>query len=888
MSELDEEYWEDSYDLDALAEVPQNPLPPRLPEVPQSPLPPRLPVDVAKFFDLEAVVDADEEDEDVEPEDLNFIDDGDNVSDTTHSSGQKPVWPALGNQEHQEFVELANSIRKRYRKRVTLPENSLVDTPLPILEFLPTIHDAPIFAIRVPRGKEEFILQCMFQVSIARNVPVSSIFTRDDVPGRIYIETKSPESISTLTSPFIGVSRPRLVDLTSRLSLLNLGRVPQRVKPGWGRMRRTRMREPVVPPERQTSDLVFIISVDFNEGTVEALVQRIIRDDQKDNDKKCMVIEFFSPMDIIQPGLPPTVAELDYFRRRFPRNSGVPDLYSQQVFAFGPADAFVVPAQEWILYNSDGQKKTSFDGYWGRILAVRDVQSVPMAACVRDINFDTFKVVGRVQFIPVCFLRYSFFRETRELAVMDRVIVCIGNEHCGCTGRVVDVSADCVVNVALASAGPGETVSIPMSMLQICFLCGDCVDIVSGEYEGKAGIVVGGQLGGFWTVYIPDDFRPLSITVSVHALRFSPPSGGDPVTQTKADAVKVLGTSGLLFTGKAFEGRQVRVVGGVAHFQGREFKGKTGQVIGCTVAASPPNKNTKDPLPLEAESMLLLRNLKNLWRDATLQVRLHHSAQIIQVDIKHVQDTNTFLPLLQSIHVPWTKPPRPISPPRPVTPPPVALSQDPAWRDPSSSLTALQRTITELETGQSNGQWLSHPALQMKRIDVVIDTTFVPPFWANRWPKELASAGGRTGHIVITPAFQPRKQKIIVKIDPLGFNLYCPVENLRPQRTLYIPFLHEGRECISTTSVRVLIIGCDTAGSLVEVGCYARTVPDTLLEGSLEVMFPVDAVGNAPPKKRFPLVSLCRSLNRQPLGYEEFTMTSKFFYMHPKLDADIL
>ncbi|KAK7014653.1 hypothetical protein R3P38DRAFT_2366061, partial [Favolaschia claudopus] len=154
------------------------------------------------------------------------------------------------------------------------------------------------------------------------------------------------------------------------------------------------------------------------------------------------------------------------------------------------------------------------------------------------------------------------------------------------------------------------------------------------------------------------------------------------------------------------------------------------------------------------------------------------------------------------------------------------------------------------------GTWLCQPALAGKRLDVQVDVSVVPAHWAQKWPKKLASSHGETGYVVMKQSFDPKRKKALAKIGVMASNLHCPVENLKPMRTLFVPHIHAGRESISERAVRVVVIGPDVAGNNQHLGQYARVMPlKSQLKDTVQVRFALPEGGIG----MFPLFSLCRA-----------------------------
>ncbi|KAK6988111.1 hypothetical protein R3P38DRAFT_2573975, partial [Favolaschia claudopus] len=224
-----EQYWEDAYDLD---------------EMENKTAGMRLPPNVAQFFDLEAIAEGEDEHEELQPEEqgtmklhfglilyslhTDFIDDED-VGDADFSPRRKS---ALADQEGEQLAELAESIRRRYSKRAVLPDSQERDSTLPLLEYLPFPTDIPLYAIRVFRGKEDSVLRFLFAAATESRCSFASAFIRDDLPGKIYVETAAPQQLMSLASQLSTVGRLRLVPLSERAALLDLRHIPQPLRLG--------------------------------------------------------------------------------------------------------------------------------------------------------------------------------------------------------------------------------------------------------------------------------------------------------------------------------------------------------------------------------------------------------------------------------------------------------------------------------------------------------------------------------------------------------------------------------------------------------------------------------------------------------------------------------
>jgi hypothetical protein len=96
-----------------------------------------------------------------------------------------------------------------------------------------------------------------------------------------------------------------------------------------------------------------------------------------------------------------------------------------------------------------------------------------------------------------------------------------------------------------------------------------------------------------------------------------------------------------VYTGKGFEGREVKIIGGKKAFKGNNYKGRYGSVVGGFLAAQKaPNKNSKDWESPEMQVQKVLRGVKvkSAWEGATMGVRLEGTQSIVEVVIEHLED----------------------------------------------------------------------------------------------------------------------------------------------------------------------------------------------------------------------------------------------------------
>ncbi|KAJ7605601.1 hypothetical protein DFH06DRAFT_1348571 [Mycena polygramma] len=378
----------------------------------------------------------------------------------------------------------------------------------------------------------------------------------------------------------------------------------------------------------------------------------------------------------------------------------------------------------------------------------------------------------------------------------------------------------------------------------------------------------------------------------------------------------------VMYTGSPFDGRLVKIVGAGKDgekynrkkvFVGSNYKGRRGAVRGAVLGlAKGPNKNSREWQSTEWNVQKYLRGNLAIWKDATVTVEIEFSGQHVVVDIHHLEEDRTGAPLLHTaaMRVPWNEiPDRPRTPDvSPGTPHAASHYRmedsdlgNRAWDtdDPNPTLTPEERRADDARKSQRNGTWICEPRLVDKRVDVVIDASVVVP-WAEKKNAAAIKSGaatGRWGYTIIPPTFKPTSDRAHVKWGPMGHNLQVPAANLVPQRTMIDE--HQRRPwCIADVRTRMVIIGPDAAGNPSLIGMYAQTRPvngiastivhpdldDTppfdsplpvytysnvadmeALRHRLQELVPVEMAQPDGGAHLFPLYSLCRSLNVQPL-----------------------
>ncbi|KAJ7800168.1 hypothetical protein B0H13DRAFT_1932763 [Mycena leptocephala] len=784
-------------------------------------------------------------------------------------------------EEHDDHRVIPSDVAKFFDLDAQDADSEEDEPETPADKALPSLGDPELYVVKVLPGTEYAFLVWLYGLvpNDAIHPHIVSAFHRPDSPGltkTLYWALRNQLGVRVLD--IVPVAQwPMLLDLPETGPHL-----------GWGR---------IVDKHRYDGDLVLITCV--NTGLVVPRI-KAVKDEQEDAMRASHQMAGSRKVD--QGNVRPTEAELDFFRQVHIPEVDLRDP-SFPTLALAEGDRFVT--------KSSGPGRTS-----GYILAIHQVGAQRMAACREHFNGTQRLAKQHVErYIPVHALDHHILRIPHLLEPLDRVIVVDGVGEMGQVGRIIDIAPDGIVTfqpvesppskakdkTAVSSTTQNTPVSLPMADLSICFQCGDWVEVTRRPRAQQKGFIISLRAGGVAEVYDPNRPKINALTletiqydhgdltcdpnrmndinlvtsqtadpffiVPTHSLKFAyrvdkmladwggvMPQPGTRLTETITNdpVLMTIVTSNMamkdktmrdyitknVYTGNGFEGREVRVIGGKKVFKGNNYKGCYGFVVGgVLVVQKGPNKNSKD------------------WESLETQVKK--------------------MPLVQTAYVEWEGPLRERTP----SPPP---SRSPVWTGPDVPRDPAEQRALDAASAESNGEWLTQIELVDKCVDIVVDTLVITPYWHANWSQAASNANGRSGYVIIPPNFKYKTKKANTKLGLPLKNVGIPVNNLRPQRTMYDLHIHEGRESIAAVEVRVIIIGPDVNGDKTHLGEYAQTMPSehadpnqVKLTDVVRVKFAVTPLRVEPGEGLFPLYSLCRSLNKQSAGITQ-NMTSDF------------
>ncbi|KAJ7909807.1 hypothetical protein B0H13DRAFT_1877309 [Mycena leptocephala] len=762
-----------------------------------------IPLDVAKFFDLDAQdADSEEEDEPETPADKAFIDDASLVEGSSRHS-HAPLFRF----DDKNVEEMAADIEERWHNNRGLG--------------LAFSRDPELYAVKVLPGTEYAFLVWLYGLipSDAIHPHIVSAFYCPDSPGLVYVETTKTKTLYWALHNQLGVrvldivpvaQRPTLLDLPETglhllITRLNTGLVIPRIKAVEDEqedaMRATHQtagsRKVRPPPTFYNSQQAFSSPTFMGRVTVGNEKQRGLYG----TGPSWMVSSLqLSASQVDQGNVRPTEVELDFSSSPHPRSG----LARPQLSDFGAreGDRFVT--------KSSGPGRTS-----GYILAIRQ------------------RLEAHVSYIPVHSLDHHILRIPRLLEPLDRVIVVDGIGEMGKWGAS-STSPDGIVTFQPVESPPAKPktrqrcfnnakylVSLPMADLSICFQCGDWVEVTRGPRAQQKGFIISLRAGGVAEVY---DFNALTLETiqydhgdltrdpnRMNDINWSPLKRrthfycAHPLPQMLADWGGVMPQPGTRLTetitndpvlmtivasNMAMKDKTMR-----DYITKNVYTGKGPLWFRCrrrSVAQKGPNKNSKDGESPETQVQKILRGVKvkSAWEGATMSIRLENSQSIVEVAIEHLEDRHKKMPLVQTAYVEWEGPLREHTP----SPPP---SRSPVWTGPDVPRDPAEQRALDAASAESNGEWLTQIELVDKRVDIVVNTLVVTPYWHANWSQAAS----------MPTAYKTKKANTKLGL-PLK-NVGIPVNNLRPQRTMYDLHIHEGRESIAAVEVRVIIIGPD-------------------------------------------------------------------------------
>ncbi|KAJ7623117.1 hypothetical protein DFH06DRAFT_1142901 [Mycena polygramma] len=419
---------------------------------------------------------------------------------------------------------------------------------------------------------------------------------------------------------------------------------------------------------------------------------------------------------------PPSQAEIDLFRPVTIREVGLPD-HTFPALAVSEGDRVVTRRPIVATIQTNGAKYTIDAGTPFFILAI---ELVGQRSDSQVVNLQ-----HHILRVPRVLQQYDRVRVVAGLYVDEQMgrVIDIDESHGTVTFAPIEPPPGKDGKVSGAALEP---VTRFMCDLEMCFQAGDWVE--RGPRSGEITFIVCLRRGGVaelfnpWVEYIDNrtgemlaDQRAAMIrdrhlvdkpkfssaqsdrfwVEPTHNLKFGNPVDRINAAQNEAkgaptapppvdqfDNLRELATQmakhdvdfrkamdRVMYTGRPFDGRRVKIVGAGKDgekynrkkaFVGNNYKGRRGTVKGAVLGlAKGPNKNSKKWQSTESNVQKYLRGNLAIWKDATVTVEIEFSGQRVAVDIHHLEDDRTGAPLLHTaaMRVPWNDiPDRPRTP----------------------------------------------------------------------------------------------------------------------------------------------------------------------------------------------------------------------------------
>ncbi|KAJ6606679.1 hypothetical protein DFH09DRAFT_1067431 [Mycena vulgaris] len=256
----------------------------------------------------------------------------------------------------------------------------------------------------------------------------------------------------------------------------------------------------------------------------------------------------------------------------------------------------------------------------------------------------------------------------------------------------------------------------------------------------------------------------------------------------------------------------------------QHFKGQHGSIVGSHIISRKYDKRTYDAAKEKIGIQEALQDRGDIWAVMMMQVKLDMTNNIHEFELQDLWDRKANHPLLTWIHALDAVE---SAEPHPTTPEAEAEAEaDTAWAVVVALLSADAQQAAAAKKAESSGEWLCHPNLIYKRLDVVLDLS---GGFHSRFAKKGMDRDGATGFLTPTEALplnHTHRQWLHARFEPGDWKLRVMAYNLRPQWTMYRHGKQGSRNhCISTVKVRVVIIGPDRLGNKDEMGNYALTIP---------------------------------------------------------------
>ncbi|KAJ7111120.1 hypothetical protein C8R46DRAFT_1240426 [Mycena filopes] len=511
----------------------------------------RIPKNIAKYFDLAAVEDtAQEEDEDIEtPADRDFIDDSPHDAPKARQimAAEEELHRLIdfdGDEQEFDAEKIAKAIEGRARsmrysgkraegavpwRQGAIPlETQLLaaeqmdfvppDVPQVFgaihaqdLQALPTVFDPALYRVTVDKGRE-FSFLVWFQGLVAldaQNSKLISAFWRPGEAGAVYVETSDPGRLRWALQNQ-RVTLGALVPIDERAPLLET--IPAHA--GWARITKSgkykgdlallydplerhillRHRDSAGAPSQLFRPAKHPLHELKWDGKKEFCVYRGIRYLQG------LLTITVQPNDFTQRDVYETDEEMEGFRHVVHSTVDFADETGTDALAIAPGDRVVVS-------NAYRTARVKDDAAWrerrgGWVVTIRTIESTRYAAVCETYHNGVESAIPRkcVFYAPAAALRHHALRVPRTVQIHDRVLV-VDGEHTGQDGRVVAMMGDTITLQPLPPPIESEKrandwpelpkpITVPMKKTTLLFTIGDYVEVTRGGYKTRKGMII--------------------------------------------------------------------------------------------------------------------------------------------------------------------------------------------------------------------------------------------------------------------------------------------------------------------------------------------------------------------------------------------------------------
>ena len=442
---------------------------------------------VSRFVDVEAVVDDDEEEYDEEDQELlredGFIeqdaegDDDDDFQRRT-AAGNQALDLQRRREEELDAEQIAAQLRERYRsQRGFTAQSDYEEVPQTLL--MPSVNDPGLYAVRCRPGREKVVIQTIlrkaFNPGPSGPLKIISAFSRDTIPGRIYVEATESKHVvdacADVASAFARGNSIFLVPINEMADLLKITKTRQELKPGgWVRFK----------SGKYAGDLAQVIDTSENGESVGVrFVPRLDLDPKEDE-----IIVDRNGKKRKKTGR--SVA--DRPPKRFFNAEEVRKKYRSDGISRRDANTFIFRNQTYIR------------GYCEDDVSARRLITVNVNPTLDEISRFTGESIngssggagslGQSRLVNLDLLADATKRKADIVLRKDDHVEVFEGEQSGVEGVIETVEADVVTIRLTFSDLQDQTIEVPIRSVRKKFRPGDHIKVITGKHRDETGLVV--------------------------------------------------------------------------------------------------------------------------------------------------------------------------------------------------------------------------------------------------------------------------------------------------------------------------------------------------------------------------------------------------------------